>query len=170
MSPFLQLLRRTLAPVAAGVLGLASGALLTEAVVLVPWWCSMEPEAFLAWYADHARTLFLFFAPLEIVGALLAVAAAAFERAYGDREGGFLIAAAFLSVAVLAAFPLYFGDVNAAFAAGTIPLDEVQPELTRWAGWHWARTVLELAAFASALLSIRERWAVAGRGSAAGQV
>lgn len=151
------LLRRTLAPVAAGVLGLASGALLTEAVVLVPWWCSMEPEAFLSWYAAYARTLFLLFAPLEIVGALLAVAAAVFERLYGDTRSGFLMVAAFLSVAVLIAFPLYFGEVNATFASGEIPHPEVGPELLRWTRWHWARTVLEIAAFSSALLALRER-------------
>ncbi len=158
MNPAKHFLRRTLAPVAAGVLGLAAGALLTEAVILVPWWCAMEPEAFLAWYAEYAGSLFRLFAPLEVLGAVLAVAAAVFERLYGNREGGFLMAAAFLAVAVLVAFPLYFGEVNAAFAAGTIPLEEVGPELARWAGWHWARTMLEMAAFASALLSIREHW------------
>jgi len=57
---------------AAGVLatlalGVAAGAMLAEGAVLVPWWRSMPPEAFLRWYADNARRLFEFFGPLEIV-------------------------------------------------------------------------------------------------------
>lgn len=146
------------APSAAGALGLAAGALLAQAAVLVPWWRSLEPVAFLDWYAAHSGLLFRFFAPLEIVAALLAIAAAALERWPLRGESGFQLAAALLAVAVLGAFPLYFAEVNASFTSGSTPHDAVADELTRWAAWHWARTVLEGAAFGAALLRMRERW------------
>ncbi len=46
---------------------------------------------------------------------------------------------------------------NASFAAGTIPHEALADELTRWAAWQWARTLLQIAAFAAALLGLRER-------------
>jgi hypothetical protein len=33
-------------------LGLAAGAVLTEAAVLVPFWRSLPPESFLGWYRE----------------------------------------------------------------------------------------------------------------------
>ena len=57
-------------------MGLTAGAVLAEAMVLVPYWRSMPPAAFLAWYRQHGELLFRFYAPLEIAAALLVVAAA----------------------------------------------------------------------------------------------
>ena len=152
-----QFLQIVVAPAAAGVLGLAAGALLAEAVVLVPYWRSLEPATFLAWYAAHAELLFRFFAPLEITGTILAIAAAVLARKPLRQASGLRLASAVLAVAVLAAFPLYFGEANASFAAGTIPHEALADELTRWAAWQWARTLLQIAAFAAALLGLRER-------------
>jgi len=152
-----QTLQNILAATAAGVLGLAAGALLTGAGVLVPYWRSLEPAEFMAWYAAHAELLPRFFAPLGIGGAVLAIAAAVLERWPLRGESGFQLASALLAVAVLAASPLYFTDVSASFAAGTIPHAALADELTRWACWHWARTVLAIAAFAAALMGLRER-------------
>ena len=73
---------------AAGVLatlglGVAAGAMLAEGAVLVPWWRSMPPEAFLRWYADNARRLLEFYGPLEIVGATLTLLRLVVDR-FGD--------------------------------------------------------------------------------------
>lgn len=138
-------------------LGLSAGAMLAEGAVLVPYWRSLPPESFLGWYAANASALFDFFAPLEIAGAGLAIAAAALHL-YGRRSGrGLFVVSAVLAAAVLAAFPLYFRDVNASFTAGTIALDHVAPELARWAAWHSARTVIGIAAFAASVLALRAR-------------
>ncbi len=141
---------------AAGVLatlalGMAGGAMLAEGAVLVPWWRSMPPEAFLRWYADNARRLLEFYGPLEIVGATLTLLAAVLH-APGRR---WFVGAALLALAILAAFPIYFRDVNASFETGAIGVDRVPGELGRWAAWHWGRTMLGLLAFALALLGVR---------------
>ena len=132
-------------------LGLGAGAMLAEAAVLVPWWRSMPPEAFLRWYAENARRLFEFYGPLEIVAAGLSLVAAILDR----RTRRAFLAPALLSLAVLAAFPIYFRDVNASFETGAIGVDRVPAELARWAAWHWGRTVLGVLAFATALLAVR---------------
>jgi hypothetical protein len=45
-------------------LGLSAGALLAEGAVLVPFWRSLQPESFLAWYRENAALLLRFFGPL----------------------------------------------------------------------------------------------------------
>ena len=134
-------------------LGIAAGAMLAEGAVLVPWWRSMPPESFLRWYADNARRLFEFYGPLEIVSATLTLLAAVLH-APGRR---WFIGAALLSLAVLAAFPIYFRDVNASFETGGVGIDRVAGELGRWAAWHWGRTMFGIVAFALALMGAGER-------------
>jgi hypothetical protein len=140
---------------AAVVLGVAAGALVTEGAVLVPTWRALAPTDFLAWYRRHAGLLFRFFGTLEVVALLAALAAFALDwRAQGAPSLPRAVAAA-LCLAVLAVFPLYFQRVNASFEQATIALDRVPAELARWARWHWARTALALGAAIAAVLAAR---------------
>ena len=137
---------------AALALGIAAGAMLAEGAVLVPWWRSMPPEAFLRWYAENARRLLEFYGPLEIVGATLTLLAAVLH-APGRR---WFVGAALLALAILAAFPIYFRDANASMETGAIGIDRVSGELGRWAAWHWGRTMLGIIALALAIMGVRE--------------
>jgi hypothetical protein len=139
--------------VAVLALGLSAGALLAEAGVLVPMWRGMAPAAFLSWYREHAALLLGFFGPLELVTTLLVSIAAALGVALGAAGAAVMVAAAVLSLAVLATFPLYFRRANASFAEATLCERDVPGELTRWAGWHRARVVLATIAFAAAALA-----------------
>jgi hypothetical protein len=139
---------------AVGFLGLVAGAVLAEACVLVPFWRAQPAAAFLAWYRQNATTLLRFFGPLEAVSGVLTLGA--MVLAWLGRLPGPLLfsAAAALTVAVLASFPLYFRNANARFEAGSIALTEVAAELERWAGWHWVRTAAAIAAFLFGLLAL----------------
>ena len=135
---------------AAITLGLTAGALLAEGGLLVPFWQGMAPEAFLAWYKQHAAMLQGFFGPLEVAAGVLAVTAAGL---HWGRPGFVLRAiAALLTVGVLAVFPIYFQQANTNFARGTIATDKVAAELERWALWHWGRTLLAIGAFACSVI------------------
>ena len=101
-------------------LGVSAGALIAEGAVLVPFWRSLAPADFLAWYGEHAGLLLRFFGPLEIAAAGLALCALGANSVFGTAGTGCLFAAVSLAIAVLVAFPLYFKAVNARFAAGTI--------------------------------------------------
>lgn len=129
------------------VLGLTAGALVTEGVVLVRFWRSLTPEAFLAWYRRHAGLLFRFFGSLEIAAALAALATLGLGWRADGAVSPLLVLAAGLTVAVLLVFPLYFRRVNASFEAAGIAPERVGPELARWARWHWLRTTFALGAF-----------------------
>ena len=56
--------------VSAGTLGIFAGAMLTEGLVLVPYWRSIKTEAFYAWYGENHQRLVGFFAPLTWIAAL----------------------------------------------------------------------------------------------------
>jgi len=129
-------------------LGLMAGALLAEGAILVRFWRSMQPEAFLGWYKEHAALLQKFFGPLEVAAAVLTIVAATLSRS------SLLIVSALLAVAVLAVFPLYFQRANTSFAKGTIAATRVAEELRRWAAWHWSRTVMAVAAFLAAVVAV----------------
>lgn len=143
------------AVVAVIALGLTAGALLAEGMVLVPYWQSLAPDAFLAWYGAHAALLFDFFGPLEISAAGLIIVAALMSGIQRNRGAGLLIAAAVLAIAVLLTFPIYFKAANASFEAATLATDEVGVALQDWATWHWRRTLVAIGSFASALLGVR---------------
>ncbi|MGH7894955.1 MAG: hypothetical protein ACREQL_09810 [Candidatus Binatia bacterium] len=135
-------------------LGLFVGAMLTEGFVLVPYWRSLAPADFFAWYAVNDRRLLGFFGPLTTVTAAVAVAAALVTLLEGHPGRWPAVVAAVLSVVVVSTFFLYFERANASFAAASIAAGDVSGELARWAAWHWLRTGISVAAFAAALWSL----------------
>jgi hypothetical protein len=136
------------------VSGLSSGAMLTTAMVVVPFWRSSAATEFLTWFAANADRMQFYFGPLQVATIVVTVASAIlFGR--GHRSGTMLLSiAAALAIGVLATYPLYFRSVNASFAAASIPITEVPDELARWASWQWARTVMGSFAFVFSLLGV----------------
>ena len=132
-------------------LGVFAGAMLTEAVVLVPYWRSLAPAEFFAWYAANDRRLLGYFGPLTAVTAIVVVAAAMVALATRHPGGANAISAVLMMVPVVASFPLYFKRANERFAAASIAPDEVAAELARWSKWHQARTSAALVALIQAM-------------------
>lgn len=151
----MKLFAESLPFLSAAGLALFVGALLTEAVVLVPMWRAMQPQEFFTLHAAHAHRLYAFFAPLTVSATLLAVAAAITALATDRSHRAASLVAAALALVILSTYFLYFQRANASFAAASIPHDELPAELARWAAWHWFRTTIGLAALASALLALR---------------
>lgn len=142
----------TLGFLAAAALGLTAGALLAEGAVLVPFWRSLAPGAFLGWYRENGNLLLRFYGPLEVAAALLIVLATGAEWLDAGSPPASLAIASLLALLVLGSFPLYFKQANARFAEGTIAPERVPGELRRWARWHWARVAISTAAFLAAIL------------------
>jgi len=97
----------------AAAIGLFAGAMLTEGCVLAPYWRSVSPSDFLAWYAANDRRLLGFFGPLTAAAALLALvtgAVAVWARNPGRWPA--VVAAGLMVVAVLI-FPAYLGALLA---------------------------------------------------------
>jgi hypothetical protein len=135
--------------------GIFAGAMLTEGMVLVPYWREISPAEFFAWYAANGDRLFGYFGPVTIVALVAGVAAAGAAVWTGHGSRRLALTAALLILATVVMFPLYFQGVNDRFATAGLPPEDVAPELARWAAWHGARTVIALVAFAAALLAVR---------------
>lgn len=139
----------------AASLALFVGALLTEAMVLVPMWRTLQPQDFFTLHEAHAYRLYTFFAPLTAGATLLSVVAA-ITSVVADRPLSSASAvAAVLALVILSTYFLYFQRANASFAEASISHAALPAELTRWASWHWFRTAVGLVALASALLALR---------------
>jgi len=130
------------------VLGLLAGSLLTEAMILVPYWRRMEPPTFFQLHGSLGPHLFRYFAPLTIVAVGLAVAVAIIS---GAPNVAWLVTAG-LCVAALAIFFIYFRSANNRFATHDMPNAELAGELAKWAAWHWLRTLIIIAALGSSIL------------------
>jgi hypothetical protein len=146
---------RLLQILAALGLGLSAGAVLAEGAVLVPYWRSLAAAEFLRWYKENGSRLVRFFGPLEVIGAVLAIAAAVASTIHGAEGSRLLWLAALLASAVLLMFPIYFRSVNESFVAGSVPLADVPVALRQWALWHWTRTFVAILAFLVALTAFQ---------------
>lgn len=134
-------------------LGLFAGALLTEGAILVPYWRKMTPGDFFGLHGALGPVLFRFFAPLTIVAVVLAVVSALVSVWAGDLTAARSIAAGG-ALATLLIFFAYFRRANQSFADRSIADEALPAELRRWAGWHWIRTAIIIAAFVAAVAAM----------------
>ena len=137
----------------AWVLGLFAGSLLTEALLLVPYWRTLKIEAFYELHGAFGPRLFRYFAPLTVAASVLPLVSAG--RGFYAKTGHdpFAWIAAGLAILVLLTFFAYFGRANQAFASRRLNTTELQAELGRWHAVHNFRTLLALLAFAASILA-----------------
>ncbi|MGB0907387.1 MAG: hypothetical protein ACPGVT_07825 [Maricaulaceae bacterium] len=122
-----------------GIIGLYAGSLLTEGVILVPYWRRMSAEDFFSKHSEMGPSLFKYFAPLTTLAVMMSVLTAVLV-------GGRHVIAAGLCVSALVIFFLYFKKANASFADHSLANEDLKAELAKWAAWHWLRTVILIAA------------------------
>ena len=129
------------------LIGLYAGSLLTEAMILVPYWRKLAPAQFFALHGTLGPNLFRYFAPLTVVAVMLAVAVPVLNR--GENMAWNL--SGVLCAGALLIFFIYFSKANKSFADHSLSEAKLPAELARWAAWHWARTVFLLVALAASI-------------------
>lgn len=134
--------------------GLFAGAMLTEGLVLVPYWQSLTPAEFFSWYQANDQRLLGFFGRLTSLTVLLAIAAALVSLWQGQPGRWLALLDAIISLMVIASFFVYFQKANASFATASLRVEDVATQLKRWGSWHWGRTSLSFVALALSLLSL----------------
>ena len=135
-------------------LGLLVGSLLTEAMILVPYWCTMEPKEFLSLHSALGPRLFMYFAPLPILATILPVLAAIMPVILGTTSHWLSVVPAIIALIMLVIYFAYFKGANDSFKSASVGIDGLSDELTKWAKWHWTRVILGIAAFFASLLVI----------------
>lgn len=133
-------------------LGLLSGALLIESVVLVPYWRTLSSEEFGAHHHGFSGRLYPFFAPLTTVAVALALLSGLRQLWAGYREaaGGWLtLSGSALAVSLLAFYGLYFRTANIRLpeVARAGCQSQLDAALRQWHQVHRVRTTVSLIGF-----------------------
>ena len=138
--------------------GLLVGALLLEAVLLVPYWQSLPPERFSALHREFGPRLYRFFAPITTAATSIAVgtAIAALLTSHAQWAAG---GTALCLLAMLLLYIAYFAKANARLATAAHHPENLDPlylttELSRWGQIHLLRVAIGLAGFASSLYAL----------------
>src|SRR5437899_1868563 len=123
------------------LLGLLAGAMLLVALAVAPFWQSLPPAEFRAWFAANAFRIGRLMIPLGAGAALAALAAALAARGLPTQRSHLRAAACALGVA---AITLAVNEpANQRFAApGALGDAETRTLLARWVAWHWGRAPL----------------------------
>ena len=129
------------------LIGLYAGSLLTEAMVLVPYWRKMDAAEFFRLHGTLGPKLFRYFAPLTTLTVVSAIAVPLLNQ---GKTLAWIISAG-LCAATLIIFFAYFKKANQSFAQHSLSDAALKDELTRWSRWHWLRTVLVIIAFGSSI-------------------
>ncbi len=133
-------------------LGLLVGGLLTEGFILVPYWRTMEPQEFLNLHSSVGPRLFMFFAPLTIAATLFPILAAVMPVVLGASLYWLAVIPACIVLVMQVIYFVYFKGANESFKSGSVGVEGLSEELSRWAKWHSVRIVLGLIAFFISLL------------------
>lgn len=141
--------------------GAFSGLMLAIGLILGGYWRSLPPETFLDWFSTNemliARTI-----PVVAVPAVTGLAASIWLAGSAGRR--FWIAA-LLAIAVLfVVTAIVHLPINAAFAAKSLPPDQVGPAIDRWLGVHWLRIALGFAATALGVAAVARSARAIGSG------
>ena len=136
------------------ILGLFVGSLLTEGMILVPYWRSLKPETFLELHGTLGPRLFRYFAPLTVASTLIPAVTFGYCFWIGAEGWPYSATVAATQLAILGTFFYYFKSANASFASGSVSVDGLQAELSRWSNWHWLRTAMGLVAFVLSLIAL----------------
>jgi Domain of unknown function (DUF1772) len=141
--------------VSASVLGLFAGSLLTEALLLVPFFRSLHVDEFYRLHDDFGPRLYRYYAPLTISATVLPLAAAAGITLVDPAKSSLAWLAAALSLAIMSTYFFYFRRANQSFAEKRLSEAELGLELTRWSGVHNFRTALAMGAFVVSIIAAR---------------
>ena len=139
--------------ISAAFSGVLTGALLTEARVLVPYWRKMSSHEFLQLHHTMAPSLFQFFAPITIAGTMLPTVAAVCSLLTQSATAHWWAVSASLGLALLAIYFAYFKHANKKFETGNIAEADLPKELSKWAFWHNLRTTISVFGFLAALIA-----------------
>lgn len=133
--------------------GAFAGLMLNIGLTLGAYWKGLPPAAFLDWFASNShligRTI-----PIVAVPTVIGICGSLW-LAWNQPSARFWWGVALTAiVALMVITALFHLPTNAAFAAKSLPLDQVSPTLDRWLLLHWFRIALGFAATAVGILAI----------------
>lgn len=136
------------------ILGLFIGSLLTEALLLVPYWRKMPSKEFLKLHHTLGPQLYRYFAPLTILATIIPIASGIIVLNLSQQWQWLALMPSILAILMLALYFAYFKAANESFKTGSVGEEGVAEELSRWANYHWLRVIMGLCSFAISLVNL----------------
>jgi len=137
-----------------GILGIFLGAQIVEGALFVPYWKSLSPKEFFAFYRAYGKGIHQFFAPITIAATLIPLLAVAYRFYTETRCEPAVILMGFFAAAFFSTYFLYFKNANKKLAEASIPQEELPAALNKWGNWHWTRIAFEFIAFTCSLVAL----------------
>lgn len=141
--------------ISVAVLGLLVGSLLTEAMILVPYWRKMKSEEFLKLHGTMGPSLYRYFAPLTVAGTMTPIITGVYSVILTPSAIGLSAVVALLVGIMFCIYFIYFKAVNQSFENGSVSVEVIPNELKHWAAWHWLRVVIGLIAFFLSIAALK---------------
>lgn len=135
-----------------GILGIFLGAQITEAVLFVPYWKSLQADDFFELHKTYGKKIHQFFAPLTIAATLIPLATAGYQIVQQAENQLLWGVMGFATLAFFSTYFLYFKKANQSFADRSLSNEALPLELNKWGNWHWGRICFEAIALLSALV------------------
>jgi len=149
------MLLEALQTISVAVIGLLTGSLLTEAMILVPYWRKMEPADFLRLHGTMGPSLYRYFAPLTVAGTMIPIVTGVYSMVLTPYSVDLSAMVALLAGMMFFTYFVYFKAANESFETGSVGVEKVPDELRRWAAWHWLRVVIGLIAFILSIAALK---------------
>ncbi len=134
------------------ILGITSGAMLTESAIIVPFWKSLSTTEFYDWYKKHHQILVDFYTPIEIASFLSTLVTTVLLMYFNNRGKWMMMISCLLAFGVLVTFFLFFKSANMAFIDARMNASQLAESLRVWGNWQWIRVCLGLGAFGFGLI------------------
>ena len=130
--------------------GALIGAMILIALVMVPFWQSSEPQAFLDWFTAYSPSIGDLMLPLGFGVLFLAVVTFFLSKENKVLRGLTIV---FILVTIVY-YPIYYLPTNASFSEQTINAAEIGSELSTWLSLHWQRIFFSGAALVTSILAV----------------
>jgi len=133
-----------------------AGALATIGLGFGSYWKSLPPAEFMIWFGANFSSVSKVI-PVVVLPTLLGLAGSFWlDRRLPVPRRLWLLACACI-VGVFIVTGIFQFPANSAFAAASVPLNQVGAALDKWLFWHGVRTILALAAATFAVLASESR-------------
>ena len=120
------------------------GTQITEAVILVPYWKSLNASKFYSYFTVNGPAIGTFYTVMTIIAVLIPLGILVFSRSKNQKVLLSTSLSVLFSLLVIVLYYSYFKRINQQFYATAFNIQQLPAILKRWELWHWIRISFEL--------------------------
>lgn len=132
------------------------GSQISEGVLLVPYWQSLNSSDFYIYYKHFGPLINQFYTFVTISAVVMPIIISI--PFYLSKSSGFIysLISTLFAILVLACFYIYFKSTNELFFNAALNEGDLKSELIVWSKWHWTRVFFEFISLLFLVLAIKK--------------